>query len=231
MLWWKYFIRVFWGPRLATVEQCAESLSQCVSRLAASSPRLAGWAMDLGGVPLPLDRDSITESLLKSRSRDDSGEVIGELGYKLTLHCGHTTDDWIMMTTSCGAYSSSPGAGNSCLLFLPGSDDVHRDLLATNRLARVLSEMANCWDADWGMVSTGEFDAARPSPNPRTPRGGWVVYLSRRLLTQRSMPRQCKKLDVDPVGATFLLVEEALDVCRKDHLESIDAFTQWIQRE
>jgi immunity protein 52 of polymorphic toxin system len=92
-------------------------------------------------------------------------------------------------------------------------------------LKRVLLTLAECWDADWAVVETWQYEGLTVDANekPLLPYGGWLTYLSRELAEKVSPPRDVHS-EQTPNGGLFILVsEEAFDAENQIHIARLDA--------
>jgi hypothetical protein len=92
-------------------------------------------------------------------------------------------------------------------------------------LKRVLLTLAECWDADWGVVETWAYEGLTVDANdkPLLPYGGWLTYLSHELAQKVSPPRDVLA-ERTPDGGLFMLVsEEPFDADNPTHVTRLDA--------
>jgi hypothetical protein len=112
----KSYLGAYWGPRSASVDDCANRLAHLLTKLATISPLLSGWRA-LGkskrqAVAQPLvttyHADLVTRLLEGRHRRDDNREVIDDLGYSMEWWNGATDDAAAAsLRLACGA--SAPG--------------------------------------------------------------------------------------------------------------------------
>ena len=98
------------------------------------------------------------------------------------------------------------------------------DLLDVTLLKRVLVTIADCWDADWGVVETWAYQGLTMDWNekPLLPYGGWLTDLARGV-----SPPPAVQAEQTPSGGLLMLVsDEPLDVDNPAHLERLDAVQQ-----
>jgi hypothetical protein len=92
-------------------------------------------------------------------------------------------------------------------------------------LKRVLLTLAECWDADWAVVETWQYEGLTVDANekPLLPYGGWLTYLSRELAEKVSPPHDVLA-ERTPDGGLFMQVsEEVFDAANPIHVTRLDA--------
>ena len=92
-------------------------------------------------------------------------------------------------------------------------------------LKQVLLTVAQCWQADWGVIETWAYKGLIEDLNqkPLVPYGGWLTYLSSEFAHKVSPPAG---IDAEQLadGSLFMLVcDEQFDVMNPTHLSKLDA--------
>ena len=92
-------------------------------------------------------------------------------------------------------------------------------------LKSVLLTIAQCWDADWGVVETWEYKGRTVDSNnkPLLPYGGWLTYLSRAFAVNVAPPPDVFAERTSDGGLILLVSQEPFDVANPTHVTPLDA--------
>jgi hypothetical protein len=149
-----WHVKVQWKPRRDGLDQCVEA---CLLQFAlvegftgAVDWQQVSTKLRAKNVPRVIGREVISEALLAGRQREDIEpfRVIDHLGYSCWFTDSKTTLD---LRIECGDYSER--GGNDCDL----SFNVRgKHKIDAAGCARLLREMLELWNADFGVVYRGD---------------------------------------------------------------------------
>lgn len=154
-----YFAAAYWGPRRETVEGCAVRVRAFLTALAGISEIFRGWRLQGRSRADALCKEAIDEQgvdamvslLMKGRNRKDfNGDIIDELGYRISMWNGGGTETASSLMMGCGMCATAMSLSNAVVLNLPQRFDVH----SPDGLRNVMSAFALTWDPDWAIVSS-----------------------------------------------------------------------------
>jgi hypothetical protein len=153
-----------WRNRQEDAAKCAERLNAMLAALERLQPR-APWAWQaaispaVGSVPMVGHPAAARELLLMGQSvRDEPEEVIGELGFLLTVRGGHG-DQGISFHLSCGVHAGDPELRGVLVLDLPPS--VAADGEASERAEAMLRAVEDAWEPDTARIADIDVQAGR----------------------------------------------------------------------
>ena len=142
-------VAVFWGPRRATVEECARLVVTNLGSLEEIAPGRLTWQKydPLRTTVNTHSLESIQRLLERGQNRLDVGkEVIPDLGFHLELRSG-TAATLAEYRVNCGLYSNVGGLRNNCIL------NLSRELaleLGEGFFLNALKGMIETWSPDGG---------------------------------------------------------------------------------
>jgi len=179
---------------------------------------LAGWATDLGETPLDLGRGHLQELFMHGVNRSESGKVIKELGYSLTLNHGTKTYDWVQANIRCGGYSSLPNIVNGAFISLPEAAMI--TVANAPTMKEVLRTTVFAWEPDWGAVVPLPLDSN--AVDPTVPTIGWMTYLSKRRGLVPELLPDFEVLALEDYGTIIVTCSERYDRINDIHRERAD---------
>ena len=227
-----YQLSVSWGPRAERMSACATRFVVMLEKLAAEHSTLASWfkqartrATAFESFCIMPPRQAELEEILHRGRQFTSGsrELIPELGYSVAAWNGQDEPYEL-------SFHVRPGGYNPQLLYpnevcIPTLRPGNRELLNAVVLKRILLTIADCWDADWSVVETWDYQGKTldAQGRPLLPYGGWLTYLSPALAEKVSSPPDIAAESL-PNGALFMLAtEEQFDVANPVHVANLDA--------
>lgn len=154
-----YLAAAYWGPRRETVEDCARRASVFLALLSQASDYFTGWR-PLGRVrpvaakaePIGQSQDALIELFLKGRNRRDiDGDVIDELGFRISVWNGRSDEEAASLVMNCGLYSPVSGLSNAIVLKLPPCFET---TISESQVRQVTTTLAEAWDPDWAFFSS-----------------------------------------------------------------------------
>lgn len=153
-----YLAAAYWGPRMEPVEACASRAATFLTDLSQVSDYLRGWrplgrsrSEAIRATPIDLSANALTELFTRGMNRRDvGGDVIEELGFRISVWNGKGDGEVSFLTMKCGLYSTVAGLSNAIVLKLPTRFDVN-SAEQTGKLAVALSR---AWDPDWAIVAS-----------------------------------------------------------------------------
>ena len=153
-----WHVRVQWKPRRDNLEQCVET---CLLQFALveALAGAVGWhqvstKLRAKNIPREIGREGISEALLAGRQREEVKpfSVIGPLGFSCWFTNSQKNSKMTLnLQIECGTYSER--SGNDCDLSFDVRDKHNIDAAGCVRLLR---DMLELWDADFGVVYRGD---------------------------------------------------------------------------
>jgi Immunity protein 52 len=202
----RHYVGVYWEDRAASREECASQVLGTLARLRARDPLLSRWY---------LKRATREETLQAEIPQAGPPELLEgglalvaddgpELGWKVTVWNGLGEGQSAHADLIVGAHAKIPFSPtpNSMILHMPrgrGQPEIDA-LLARERMAALLAELARAWSADWGVASTDSYlYGVLPVRPPHHPRVGWLTFLNARRGRAPTIPRT-RVTHVDELG-------------------------------
>lgn len=100
--------------------------------------------------PVVLSVNAFVELFAKGQNRRDvGGDVINELGFRISVWNGRGDETASSLTMSCGIYSTVSGLSNAVVLKIPSQLDVN----ATNQVRQIILALSQAWEPDWAIVA------------------------------------------------------------------------------
>jgi len=181
-----YLAAAYWGPRQEPVEACACRADKFFTLLSQVSEYFDGWR-PLGrsrpeamrATPIDQSTDALVDLFMKGRNRRDvGGEVIDDLGYRISVWNGRDHEEVSSLTMKCGLYSTVTGLSNAVVLKLP----IRFDTTSVNQIRQVTIALAQAWDPDWAIIASRSKLDLQADAGP---------FLDRALYVNSSMSAPC----------------------------------------
>ncbi len=179
-----YFAAAYWGPRQEALEACAKRAYLFLAQLAEIAEIFGGWrqkgysraqALRSGALD-SCSEEELAQQFLEGRNRKDiGGDVIADLGYRISVWNGGDKATASSLSMKCGLYSTVVGLSNAVVLDLPQRFDFD----SQENVCNLLRAFAEAWEPDWAIVTS---QSARDSQTGHSP------YLDRALYVSTSMP-------------------------------------------
>ena len=184
----QYMLGAYWGPRQASVGDCADRLSRFMRDLRDCDPALSTWFKKgrsrqeaLRARVDATDQDVARSLLEQGRSRRyTDGSVIEETGFHIGLWNGGGEDKEAGLSVTCGLFAQ-PARGylsNCVVLNLPRDLG---ELFRADRMSRVVAATARAWEPDWAGVMSEHAMDTRPFSG-RVPFLDWLLYVPREVV-------------------------------------------------
>lgn len=159
-------LAVYWGRRSESAEACARRCSAYLGQLVGQYAQLGSWYekglsrknASSGAAVNELPFEDLVEIVAKGTNKKDvGGQVMEELGFRVSLWNRLPDEKAIGLGIKCGLFAGNPGLKNSVVMQIP----VELESLGLNsgRLKSLLVLTAEAWDADWGAVFNSNSDA------------------------------------------------------------------------
>lgn len=174
------YLGAYWGVRDETLEVCADRLTACLGGLARLDRRFGAWyetgrtkterlrAVDVTGAGL-------TARLLRGRNRrDDSGEVIAQLGSTISIWNGER-DSPIGLSVRCG--NQNPRLTNSLTFDVPPAGSGASAEESLNAVMAMVEVVVQTVDPDWAVVTSSQLRRTIVPKNQHSPVAGLVTYV------------------------------------------------------
>jgi hypothetical protein len=224
----RYFLGAYWPARKEAIEKCADRLFQFISNLSTCDSALEAWYEQGWSRKQALEkqahiksRNYLLDLLDRGRSRRDIDKsVVDDLGFSIGLWNGAATEEKEAgLGITCGLYTSNPNLGNCVTLDFP--KDLG-ELMQPERMAHVLSVVAESWEPDWaGVMSTDAMNAREF--NARLPFVDWMLYLSNKLMPQISaLPQPVSVQRVEELGSILIVQGEPPDPTNLEHVRNVE---------
>ncbi|MCP2089638.1 hypothetical protein PQR68_29830 [Paraburkholderia agricolaris] len=199
-----YLAAAYWGPRREPVDACACRAGQFFISLSQVSEYLKGWR-PLGrsrseatqAVPIDLSTDALAELFMKGRNRRDvGGEVIDELGYRISVWNGGGDEEASSLTMKCGLYSAVAGLSNAIVLKLPSRFDT----TSFDQVRQVATALAQAWNPDWAIIASRSALDLHADAGPFLDR---ALYVNSSMKVPDDIPKNSLKQELEH-GHLFL---------------------------
>lgn len=222
---------VRWGPRSEPVSTCAARFAQMLVALAAIQPSLSDWrkkaktraAAYQAFCTMPPPPSELERVLLSGRHfASGSGELMPDLGYSVSAWNGLNKPRGLSLGLRVNVAYEPWLYPNDVTIEGLG---LANDLVDASLLKRVMLAIAECWDADWGVVKTWDYKGLILDENgkPLLPYGGWLTFLSTPLAEKISPPSQIFAERLPNGGLMMTVSNEPLNVANPLHIARLDA--------
>lgn len=167
-------VQAFWGDRPETTTSVAGRLAALLASLDRLDPTWEPWVSRGRAIPQPLDV-ALTEVVDRGVNRRDSdGAPIENLGYSGKIISGGSSRDTAILF-ACGGYDLRVLA-NRLVIRRTAVEQIPFGSVA--RARGVAEAVITTMQPDH--LSLMDASASPPAvPSPRTPRPGWLIYLSK----------------------------------------------------
>ncbi len=224
-----YYVGAYWGVRRESAGECAHRARVLFECLAQCDPLFARWLKRGQSRKAALKHEiepheaSLRKLLLAGRNRTDfGGEVIDELGFRLSLwNDGGSDEESVGLTISCGTYAPIPGV-NSCVINLPYQGAAAERILRVPVLVAVMNCIVSTWEPDWGVVISNTYLNTTPSALDNRPHMGWMVYLSRQRGVIPPLPPPVQVLPIGTQGSVIVITNDRFTAGNPTHTEIAD---------
>ncbi len=212
-----YYAGAYWGQRQETIEACTDRAHRFLSCLAECHPTFREWRVNWRPVSkgqklsMPFDRETLTQLLLKGRSRYDSdNQVIEDLGFALGVWTPVAQGSGIALSLHCGCYS--PVVGNNCVLDLNSPIETY----TTSALLAVVECLVVTWDPEEAFIISREYrDRILDQYGEDAALVGWITYIraeSDRLRALLPSSVQIHSLDEGENACLVVITDETFTV-------------------
>jgi len=156
-----FFLRLNWGPRAETIEDCTRKVVQTLELLASVDAGFDLWYLTTrpgkgkSVQPLVMDDKTIGWLLLRGQNVNDSGEIWPELGFSLYLKSSPDYSLSHILTIHCGSFSSL--VKNSVVLSF-SKDERHQHVTDYGMMLGIYSGLVTIWSPQEGMVVNREVE-------------------------------------------------------------------------
>jgi hypothetical protein len=213
----KSYVGAYWGPRSASVDECAQQLGRLVTGLPALDASLANWR-DLA----KSKREAANQPTVSAEPADlirrlDAGRQPAEgLGYSLQWWNG-APEDRAAANVSIACGNTSSRVPNAVVLRLPDSEAAP-GLYTADDAESVLRQLISIFDPDWAVWTSNELVDAQTEPPQQLDGGGyklgqlvghpagWANYLSQNDSVQFNPALLPQDAFVKQVGGGTLVV-------------------------
>jgi hypothetical protein len=226
-----HHLKVRWAPRDEPLATCAGRLARMLERLEAVHPNLTHWrrkaktraAAYKPFCAMPPSLPELEGILLRGRHfASASKELMPELGYSAAAWNGLDEPQSLSLRLSVGVYYERWLYPND--IRVDGLQAGNQLVSATN-LKRILLAIAECWDADWGVVDTWGYQGVSldAEGRPLLPYGGWLTYLASAFAEKVAPPPGVTTERTFDGGLFMLVSDEPFDVTNATHVGRLDA--------
>lgn len=149
-------IGVYWGPRAATADECVVTLRGHFEVLASASPKLSVWYRQ--GKQKPSANDAVDTSssaelrqlVLRGQNRaDHSGELLPELGFRVSAWNGDSGGWSASSSVTCGLHANAHGLSNGAFVTI---DFGPAEPMSAGNMLQLLRGLVEVWKPDEGFV-------------------------------------------------------------------------------
>jgi hypothetical protein len=225
-----YYLNARWLPRNDPLSNCAERFARMLDRLAEIHPNLSDWRRKASSrtaafrpfCSMPPSIAELETILLRGRYfTSASRQWTPDLGYSVSAWNGLDAPQSVSLRLHVGVYSHRLYPNEVEIEGLrPGNV-----LLDSSLLRCILAAIADCWDADWGIVELWGYDrlTVDSSDKPLLPYGGWLTYLCKSLAEKITLPSGVFSERTQDAGLLMLASEEPFSAANPIHVARLDA--------
>ena len=227
----QYMLGAYWGPRQASVGDCADRLSRFMHDLRDCDPALSTWftkgrsRQEAVRARRAAPHRPAARSLLEqgqSRRYTDGG-VIEETGFHIGLWSGGEEGKEAGLSVTCGLFARPVRGylGNCVVLNLPRDLG---ELCHGEHMERIVAATARAWEPEWAGVMSEHAMDTRPFSG-RTPFLDWLLYVPREVATPEPPASVTRVEGLGSILRTYPMAPaaEEVDVA---HLERVGAVLQ-----
>jgi len=220
-----YYIGAYWGIRKETREQCAQRATQFLTCLRPCDSSFSRWfrkgrtreeALKHEVTP---EVDSLRDLLLAHSSPNAEQKVIEDLGFYMDLWTGGSDEASTSLSLTCGSCAPRPGV-NSCVINMPYASLPAENLLTVPALTSVVHCLVAAWQPDWAVVNSNAYLERTLTWPPKSPRTGWMLYLSRKLGKVPPLPPPVQVLSIDNEGSLIVVTNERFTDTNSTHVQT-----------
>jgi hypothetical protein len=215
------FVNAAWGPRKESITQCAERLGRFLKALSKQDRLFAKWYRKIAaGRKKKQECDfGKKEDLVKIVEEYKHPGRGPNLGYVVGLWNGEEEPRAAGLLITCGLYDTNPHISNCVVLDLP---DQFPGISNAQKMAGILSTLAEQWDADDGGV-TSITSLNKRDLSKEVPYVDWIFYGSKKFYVFDSLPKGVTLLPVKNKGAIVVLRSHAIDYGDREDFRLIQA--------
>lgn len=178
-----FYVGAYWGPRVESVDACADRLARMLIDVAEASPLLGSWFRTAGNRQAALKRpiepsaERLRELLLAGQARrdDPARSVMSELGFSADMWNGQ--DVQVGLHVHCGTPAAIPGmTSNNLVIQLPAAEGAALALYQRDTAVAVLRAVIAAWRPDWCTWTSRRLRRAQEL-QPFDVVAGWATYV------------------------------------------------------
>lgn len=158
-------VGVYWSARRESAETCSARLRKYLLSIEAAFPALSEWYKKGGSTSPAISVKQGSEDLLRlliggANRRDFGGEVMEDLGFRVSLWNKRKGSEAVSLGVTCGLSSNSAGLSNAVTLSLP-QDLPALSLHGSEVPRKLLLLQVEAWNPDWGAAFASQGDAVK----------------------------------------------------------------------
>ncbi len=221
----RFVVRAYWGPRKETVDDCSNRLERFLTRISAQSDLFVSWyekVRNRGKATsrsVSTSRDGLLELLRSGQNCEDTtGEVIEDLGFRVSLWNGGRGSEVSSLSIRCGVYCSVAGVGLNCVLFdLP---EQLGSLASGNAMVELFCDVVESWEPQRAAVCS-ELALDKRSFDANHPFVDWMVYVAGLKVAQSDVPVAAAVRHVE-TGTMIVVEDYPGDALRRSTLQRLN---------
>lgn len=216
----------YWGPRHASVEECARHALDFLICLGQWDESCSTWFETASSLKRALQRKvlldlaSLQDVLLRGRQYTDFGHrLMEELGYSMSIWNGRGAEegdyDGIGISLRCGHYSRL--VANACKITLPYQGPLADRLLQVPRLQALMRCVVLAWNPAWAVVRSSLDREISKQGLP--PRRGWLLYIAQPWEKLPMLASSSEVVSCGPNGSIIIATQERFTAANQQHIE------------
>jgi len=178
-----FYLGAYWGPRIESLDECADRLTEYLARLGRLHGAYANWfkrgrsMAEASRNRVSIDRETIIHTLELGATRSQfTGEIVEDLGYRVGLWNNNDSVP-VGFSALCGSNPRTVNFKNCVVLNLPEPESSGTALYSPDLVQSVFRATVECWDPEWATFSSSSM-RSRQEQGPTRPVVGWMTYLS-----------------------------------------------------
>src|SRR5262245_11895412 len=146
-----YRIAFYWGSREQELDACAPKVLDYLRGLHSANALFDDWKQVPAMKPVSVSKlESVKRVLTEGITKTDDNKPLPQAGCRLMLLCQTSEGKTVCASINCG--SVVPGLGNLCLIELPNTSSVRREIFRVPVLLEICEHIVRSWDPDLGVV-------------------------------------------------------------------------------
>lgn len=230
-----FFIGAYWKARKASIGECAQLATGFLEGLANCDPLFHHWfkrgrsRREALSQEISVNQASLLGLLSVGQVLSDKGQVMEDLGFRLSLWTGGTNDGSASLNIRCGAYTPDLTA-NACVIQLPTDKLIAARVLTVPTLVAIMRCVVSIWKPDWGTVMSHDHRNLLKDQRDNSPQIGWITYLSVPSENIPSSIAPARTVSLQPNGSLIVVTDERFTASDVNHIQTANQVTAELSR-